>query len=248
MAAHRLLWGVSSHSSSPLYLQGSSVLNRGLVAGLNGLWLMTKKEKRWRISSFVIFLSFFHPSLTGCKWIFRSCYVLLGKSARYLFRWLVVIYRVCAQLWHCNCVRPRGNKEIFPLPGENSYWGVYGKKLPQGSNKTWLASLLVTYQALDTRFLQPSWLPGSSLSSYNCAPSNMLCKRHGERRDCKPSHFPHCFRPPSPFLEGFRFPDIHDLEYVKQTAFFVAKVKECKLLVYPSGLASDSNFKENSVE
>lgn len=99
--------GVSSHSSSPLYLQGSSLLNREVGAGLNGLWLMTKKGKRWRISSFVIFLSFFHPSLTGCKWIFCSCYISLGKWAGCVFRWLVIICRVCAQLLHCIPVRPR---------------------------------------------------------------------------------------------------------------------------------------------
>lgn len=29
--------GVSSHSSSPLYLHGASLLNRGVGAGLNGL-------------------------------------------------------------------------------------------------------------------------------------------------------------------------------------------------------------------
>lgn len=127
-AGGRLLRGVSSHSDSPLHPWGSSVLSRGLVAVSSGLWLMTKWEERWRISTSVISLAFFHPSLTDCKWIFCSCHIALGKSAWYLFKWSVIIYRVCAQLLHCNHMRPRGNKETFQLPNQNSCWDLYGKK------------------------------------------------------------------------------------------------------------------------
>lgn len=134
---------------------------------------MTKKEKGWRISSFVIFLSFFHPSLTGCKWIFCSCCVSLGKSAGCVFRWLVIIDRVCARLLHRNHVRPRGNRRPLSFQvrippgvslGKNGPNAVH----PQGSNETGWASSLVTCQALAASFLQPSWLPASVHSQTRC--------------------------------------------------------------------------------
>lgn len=185
-------------------------------------WLNRRRDEEL---SLLWSLSFFQLSLTDCKWTFRSRHISLGKSAWYLFRWSVIISRICAQLSLCNHVRPRGNKETFQLLNQNSCWDVYGTKLPQGCSSWRLSQDMGTFTACH----QPGsghWVPATTVAAWFpfkqlhlCILTHQLCELQGDRAVCRTSCLLHCFRPAASFLEQSRFPDIHNLEYVKIAAF-----------------------------